>query len=171
MLVSGCASEACRWATHHAPDVAQEAHENVLKDAGCLKASETLEYRSKWPLAPHGYVEGVMIDDRVGVQMVERTEVEDYIKGKRARDTEAFEASDHKYAEVKLETNAKKRVRRATTFEAWGAEVDGLDGWTGPPPQEAGGADGAERREFEERFCQRRAAGDLPGQLGVLLAV
>ena len=53
---------------HHAPDIAQEAHENVLRAAGCLLDDEALEYRRPLPEPRSGYYEGVMVDDRLGVQ-------------------------------------------------------------------------------------------------------
>merc|ERR1712194_694627 len=118
---------------HHAPDVAQEAHEGVLRRAGCLRWDEALEYKNVFPRGPSNYYEGVMIDDRVGVQLCSAAELPEVLKGAPRRDSVAFAASDSQYKEVGLETNSKKKVRRQSRWEAWGAEVDGVLGQAGPP--------------------------------------
>lgn len=74
-----------------------------------------------------------MIGDRVGVQLVPKKEAAQALCGDRRRDTEAFEASDEQYAAVGLEVNARKKVRRALVFEAWGGQIEGDTGWNGPP--------------------------------------
>jgi len=43
---------------HHTPDIAQEAHENVLRAAGCLRHDEALEYRRPIPETRSGYYDG-----------------------------------------------------------------------------------------------------------------
>ena len=43
---------------HHAPDIAQEAHENVLRAAGCLRHDEELEYRRPLPEPRSVYYDG-----------------------------------------------------------------------------------------------------------------
>lgn len=118
---------------HHAPDIVQEAHESVLQAAGCLRPAETLRYRNLFPLAPEDYVEGLMVDDRLGVLLADRADLHRLQAGARARDSDAFAASDAIYPRVGLETSNRKAVRRATHFEAWGAEVDGNGGCVGPP--------------------------------------
>lgn len=103
---------------HDAPDIAQDSHVNALRAVGCMKADETLEYRKKVPYYASGFYEGVMIDDRVGVQLVPKKGAAQALRGDRRRDTEASEASDEQYAAVELEVNARKNVRRALVFEA-----------------------------------------------------
>ena len=71
-----CCYQGLSMGDHHAPYLAQEAHCNVLRAAGCLRDDETLEYRKPLPRVPAGYFEGLMQDDRLGVQLVDRAQWE-----------------------------------------------------------------------------------------------
>ena len=60
---------------HNAVDWAQELHCNLLKASGLLLPRHVLIYPHALPRNSERYFEGVMIDDRVGVQIVERRRV------------------------------------------------------------------------------------------------
>ena len=76
------------------PRTWHEAHENLLRAAGLLRDSERLEHRRPYPATNTGYVEGVMVDDRLGVRVLDREEaVEQHTTGIfEGRDVEAFNA-------------------------------------------------------------------------------
>ena len=54
---------------HVAVDLAQESHTKVVKAAGGLRPEETREYRRAFPLGPEGFIEGLVIDDHLGLQL------------------------------------------------------------------------------------------------------
>ena len=95
--------------------------------------SERLEYRRPFPLTSSGYVEGLMMDDRVGVQLFPKEGWHRHVVATAARDQEAFARSAELYAQAGLDVNEKKAIRRAVVWEAWGGQTEGDTGWTGPP--------------------------------------
>ena len=54
---------------HNAVDLAQEMHFNVLSQAGQLQPQHLITYPAPLQINSDGYFEGVMIDDRVGLQL------------------------------------------------------------------------------------------------------
>ena len=54
---------------HNAVDLAQEIHFNVLSQAGQFQPQHLITYPAPLPVNSDGYFEGVMIDDRVGLQL------------------------------------------------------------------------------------------------------
>lgn len=89
--------------------------------------------RELFPRVPEGYSEGVMWGDRLGILLADRGDLLRLRHDGAARNSDAFAALDALYPPVGLKTNERKTVRRATHFVAWGAEVDGEEGWVGPP--------------------------------------
>lgn len=107
----------CRWA----PLIAQESHERLLQSFGALNCNEHLKFGEVLPRADDGHFSGVCVDDRVDMQFVPKKSLDI-----PCRDTMACTRADHAYASVGLIYHPKKRVRRATIFQAWGAEVEGV---------------------------------------------
>ena len=56
---------------HNAVDLAEEMHFNILTDAELLQPQHLMVYPSSLPVNDDGYYEGVMIDDRIGLQLHE----------------------------------------------------------------------------------------------------
>ena len=54
---------------HNAVDLAQEMHFNALSQAGQFQPQHLITYPYPIPFNSDGYFEGVMIDDRVGLQL------------------------------------------------------------------------------------------------------
>lgn len=107
---------------HHAPDIAQESHVNAVRGAGCMRDDEALEYRRK---VPENESRPARAEAR-GERGVDRGQVARLRGGRRERE---------EVPEVELEVNERKKVRRATVFDAWGGQVEGDTGWNGPPRQ------------------------------------
>ena len=79
-----------------------------------MRDSHVLVYPGLVPRSPELYWEGVMIDDRVGVQVYDA-------KVKKAEfDTFAFARSDDIYKAVNLETHSKKAKREVDEATFWG---------------------------------------------------
>lgn len=53
---------------------------------GFFERRESLRYRDDYPLAPADYIEGVMIDDRVGILVANRARLGELQAGAPARD-------------------------------------------------------------------------------------
>ena len=105
----------------------------MLAAVGCMKENETLEYRKAIPFSRSDYFEGLMQDDRVGVQLCDAKGWQTFQRRAQARDQEAFAASAKQYEKVVPDRNLKKVIRRQPVFTAWGGEVEGDTGWCGPP--------------------------------------
>ena len=75
---------------HHAPDLAQQAHVNVLRRGGLMKDSERFEYRRLFPPSKSDFVEGLMMDDRVGVMLMDKLKWRQQVRAQDTRDVEAF---------------------------------------------------------------------------------
>lgn len=67
----------------HAPDIAQESHVNALRAVCCMRDGEALEYRKKLPYNERRLYEGVMIDDRVGVQLAPQRDLPRVLRGRQ----------------------------------------------------------------------------------------
>jgi hypothetical protein len=78
-------------------------------------------------------MEGVLVEDHLGLQFAPRARWHAWRRSAEARDREVFTAVNDKYREVKLASPEKKALRREAIFTAWGAEVEGDIGWIGPP--------------------------------------
>ena len=98
-----------------------------------MRGSETLYYRSLFPVNSTDYYEGVMLDDHVGCQLGPNAGLPPWAGCDSYRDKAAFEASAEFYEASGLETHPKKAARRATVITARGAETEGDSGWHGPP--------------------------------------
>ena len=90
-------------------------------------------YRRPLPLAPEGFLEGVVVDDHLGLQQAPRASWRHWARTEPGRDREVFEASGSAYRDVGLSENEKKGVVRQVVFDAWGATVEGDEGLSGPP--------------------------------------
>ena len=92
---------------HNAVDWAQELHTNLLQQAGVLRLKHWLVYPKALPLNFDGFYEGVMIDDRVGVQVFDRSKPE-----ASHVDRDSFATSDAAYLRVGLERHAGTEKRQ-----------------------------------------------------------
>eukprot|EP00435_Cladocopium_sp_Y103_P041547 s865_g11.t1 len=111
---------------HWAPLIAQESHERLLQSFGALNCNEHLRFGEVLPRAGDGHFSGVCVDDKVNMQFVPKSSPDVPL-----RDTMACTQADQAYASAGLTYHPKKRVRRATVFQAWGAEVEGVEGLLG----------------------------------------
>ena len=117
---------------HAAVDIAQESHTNLLKAYGGLVEGEVLRYRNPLPDPPSKFYEGIMIDDHLGIQLLERRSSLRATLDQAGRDEEAFASAEQAYAEANLESHPKKRQRRVLNAKVWGIEIEGLRGLVGP---------------------------------------
>lgn len=111
---------------HWAPTIAQESHENLLSHFDALRPEEHIRFGQLFPRAPLGHVSGVCVDDKVNIQLVPAGKSDVFL-----RDSEACEAGDRAYSAAGLTFHPRKRIRRASTFTAWGAEIQGKEGLLG----------------------------------------
>eukprot|EP00435_Cladocopium_sp_Y103_P060681 s641_g22.t1 len=111
---------------HWAPTIAQESHEKLLCHFDALRPEEHIQFGQPFPRAPLGHVSGVCVDDKVNIQLVPSGQPDVFL-----RDAEACEAGDRAYSAAGLTFHPRKRVRRASTFTAWGAEFQGKEGLVG----------------------------------------
>lgn len=91
-----------------------------------LNDDERLKFGSALRRAPLGHFSGVCVDDKVNVQFVPK-----HTPKVALRDTESCDFGDKAYSHAGLTYRPKKRIRRATVFQAWGAEVEGVVGLLG----------------------------------------
>ena len=122
---------------HNAVDWAQEIHINILKGAGLLSSSHVMRYKHPLPVNDEDYYEGVMIDDRVGLQLYDDPEGGE-IRDPGSFDVEAFRRSDRAYVDCGLERHAGKAKRGVEVATFWGIEVEGKVGLAGPPRHKLG---------------------------------
>ena len=127
-----CCFKGLGMGDHAAVDIAQQSHVNLLRAFGAMQPTETLSYRSKMPHPETNFYEGVMIDDHLGVQLLEKDGPISEILQRPARDQSVFAQSAEAYDNAGLEAHEKKRVRRATVAKVWGTEVEGVAGLVGP---------------------------------------
>lgn len=125
-----CCFKGLGMGDHAAVDIAQESHTNLLRAFGGMKKEETLNYRKPLPVPPSKYYEGVMIDDHLGVQLLQkRSTLKETVK-QPGRDLQAFQSAEHAYNSTGLEAHPGKKVRRSC--RVWGAEIEGVSGLVGP---------------------------------------
>jgi hypothetical protein len=110
-----------------AADIATESHGNIIKASGGLRRSERLIYRDPTPLSFHGYYEGIVVDDRMGMQRT-RLHGNDVPQVLRER----FRSAQPWYAAAGLAVKLSKSVREESTFTGWGQQTEGLAGLSGP---------------------------------------
>ncbi|CAE7290791.1 unnamed protein product, partial [Symbiodinium sp. CCMP2592] len=127
-----CCFKGLGMGDHAAVDIAQESHVNLLRAFGSMRDEETLRYREPVPYPRSGYVEGIMIDDHLGVQLLRKLPSLKATLAQPGRDQESFAASELAYAHAQLTAHPKKMVRRALHAKAWGAEVEGGRALVGP---------------------------------------
>ena len=113
---------------HNAVDWAQEMHLSLLQRAGLMLPENLLVYPRSIPRNLSGYYEGVMIDDRVGLQIYNKRR-----PGDASADQRSFAISDAAYLEAGLERHPKKARRQVDTGSFWGVEVEGRAGLVGIP--------------------------------------
>ncbi len=112
---------------------AQESHSNVIKAAGGQLDSEVLIYGKPLPLAPRGFYEGLMVDDRLGLMKFDRSNWRARSAIEQGPDLETFTAANVLYAKVGLEAHSAKAKRREAVLKGWGAEIEGDVGLVGAP--------------------------------------
>ena len=110
-----------------AADIATESHGNVVKASGGLRREERLIYRNAIPLSPHEYYEGIIVDDRMGMQ---RTLLHGGEQPQVLRDRLA--AVQPWNAASGLAVKLSKSVREAITFTGWGQQTEGRAGPSWP---------------------------------------
>ena len=130
-----CCFKGLGMGDHAAVDIAQESHTNLLKAFGCMFDEETLCYRRPVPNPASGFYEGIMIDDHLGVQLLERKKTLKATLLQPGRDQQVFASSQTAYKKVGLQAHEKKRVRRSFHTKVWGAEIEGAKGLVGPVRQ------------------------------------
>ena len=96
-----------------AVDIAQESHTNLLRTYGGMAEGEVLRYRHPLPAPTSRFYEGIMIDDHLGVQLLEWQGSLKSTLAQPARDQIAFAAAEQAYEAVHLEAHPKKRQRRS----------------------------------------------------------
>ena len=97
-----------------------------------MRDEETMMYRRPLPYPSTGYYEGIMIDDHLGIQLLERRSSIKQTLEQSGRDLEAFDLAREAYQHANLEAHEKKKVRRSMEVKAWGAELEGWQGLVGP---------------------------------------
>ena len=127
-----CCFQGLGMGDHAAVDIAQESHVNLLKSFGGMRDAETLMYRRPLPLPPTGFYEGIMIDDHLGIQLLERKSSVKATLEQPGRDKEAFDLAQEAYQHGNLVAHEKKKMRRSLDVKAWGAELEGWQGLVGP---------------------------------------
>ena len=127
-----CCFQGLGMGDHAAVDIAQESHVNLLRSFGGMRDEETMMYRRPLPYPPTGYYEGIMIDDHLGIQLLERRSSIKQTLEQSGRDLEAFDLAREAYQHANLEAHEKKKVRRSMEVKAWGAELEGWQGLVGP---------------------------------------
>ncbi|CAE7201286.1 BUB3.2 [Symbiodinium sp. CCMP2592] len=127
-----CCFQGLGMGDHAAVDIAQESHVNLLRAFGAMRANEVLRYRDPVPYPESGFVEGVMIDDHLGLQLLKRLPSMKRTLEQPARDQEVFASSASAYDYANLIPHPKKKQRRSLHVKAWGAELEGGRGLVGP---------------------------------------
>lgn len=127
-----CCFKGLGMGDHAAVDIAQESHVNLLRTYGGMKLEETLNYRHPLPIPQSDFYEGVMIDDHLGVQLLQRKGSLKRTLAQEGRDQAAFSAAETAYSLHGLEAHPKKRVRRSLHCKVWGTELEGNLGLVGP---------------------------------------
>lgn len=108
----------------HAVEIAQGSHFSLLQlRAGCMRDSETLQYRK--PVPRGNFFELLAIDDHIGVQKVPTSELK---LRKPGRDTVVFDNANLAYKEVGLVSHPGKQRRYETQGTLLGADFDGKKG-------------------------------------------
>ena len=127
-----CCFQGLGMGDHAAVDIAQESHVNVIRSFGGLDEKETLSYKHPLPLTQTGFYEGIMIDDHLGIQLLEKQGTLRDTLAQPGRDQEAFAAAERAYETVGLQAHPSKRKRRVLDVKVWGAELEGGRGLVGP---------------------------------------
>ena len=108
--------------------VAQGTHEAILREVGCIRGSETLQYEVPTPVGSTW--EGLCIDDHIIVQKVAKGASD---SSSALRDDEILAASRQHYKDLRIPVSSKKAVTKAYEFQAWGTHVDSNSGRVGAP--------------------------------------
>ncbi|CAE7292878.1 unnamed protein product [Symbiodinium microadriaticum] len=127
-----CCFKGLGMGDHAAVDIAQESHVNLLRAYGAMRESEVLRYRDPVPHSESGFLEGIMIDDHLGLQMLEKKKTMKETLEQPGRDQEVFSAAETAYRNHGLQSHPKKKVRRGLHAKVWGAEIEGGKGLVGP---------------------------------------
>ena len=127
-----CCFQGLGMGDHAAVDIAQESHVNLLRAFGDMRKNEVLRYRDPVPYPESGFVEGVMIDDHLGLQLLKPLPSMKRTLEQPARDQEVFASSASAYDYANLIPHPQKKQRRNLHVKAWGAELEGGRGLVGP---------------------------------------
>ena len=127
-----CCFQGLGMGDHAAVDIAQESHVNLVRAYGGMAEGEVLNYRNPLPDPPSRFYEGIMIDDHLGLQLLEWQGSMRATLEQPARDLEAFASAEKAYAAANLEAHPKKRQRRSLHTKVWGVELEGRRGLVGP---------------------------------------
>ena len=122
----------------NACDIAQGMHEHLLQSVGLLSKETKLIYGQHVPRGP--LLEGVYLDDLLVVAKVacaHQVPIDGTFVPPLAQatdvDVDHCARAERAYAAAGLERAVHKSFRCATSFKAWGAEVDGVTGRVGAP--------------------------------------
>lgn len=111
-------------------DVAQATHESLLRNAGCLKPSNTLIYGKTFP--SDKTFEGLYIDDHLAFQVTDKKPLRD--RGV-AGDELLMHQSRQAYDKWNLPRSKKKSFDKEYCFKAWGTQVNSECGSVSTPPE------------------------------------
>ena len=95
-----------------AVEIANSAHEGVLRSFGALRLHEQVVHRLPFPRGP--FAEMLNIDDHTGFHKLSRHGSAPRPDDPRRRDREVFAACDEGYPRVGLVQHPGKRARNAT---------------------------------------------------------
>eukprot|EP00959_Pyramimonas_sp_CCMP1952_P328064 6867902-Pyramimonas_sp.AAC.1 len=109
-----------------AVEIANSAHEGVLRSFGALRPHEQVVHRLPFPRGP--FVEMLNIDDHTGFQKLSWRGTAPRPDDPHRRDREVFAACDKGYPRVGLVQHPGKRARGETHKVVVGAEVEGRIG-------------------------------------------
>ena len=124
----------------NACDIAQAVHEGVLRRHGVLDPACTLVYGKHVPETE--LIEGVYLDDLLIAKRCASEEIVPLdgtftppLPQVNDRDVIEVAAAEAAYLDAGLRRAEHKAFRFETSFRAWGAEIDGINGRAGSPVQ------------------------------------
>ncbi|CAE8613498.1 unnamed protein product [Polarella glacialis] len=116
-----------------AVDFAQSAHIRVLQSTGGMQEDRALRYDRLTPVSRDGVYEGIIIDDRLGLELMSPEEAAIRPAGGKGPLDELFDRAHDAYRRFGLQAKASKAKRNEKTLSAWGAALEGVEGLVGVP--------------------------------------
>ena len=106
----------------NAVDWAEEAHANILSSGGAYQESQRVNNRRTFPRGLS--VQLLQIDDHVGIAMGSRSRPDEWTQM-----DSTFRLAETAVSAAGLSHHPSKKVKRADSAVALGAEINGKDGW------------------------------------------